>query len=505
MSKIKKTILILLVLILGVSLFSCKSSKWGDNTYEQVTSLTSEESKALVKKGYLTVGTSPDYSPYEFLDYSKKGINKFQGSDIFLADYLAQSLGLKLNIKQVSFDGLITSLQSGKIDIILSGLTYSDDRAENYSFTDKYYDSGDGGQVLLVKNDIITKFSTLEDFNNATITIGVQNGSIQQPLVENQLPNAKVQLISAVTDGINLLNKGSIQALALSKNNASQIVLSHPELSIFSQAFVYEDTGTMGLLNKGSILLNKINTAIASLKEGQYQDWINQASIIAQNAVTVAPGNFFTRFFSILSNYGTEFLKGTGITLLLSFVTVIFGLIIAVFLTVLRKNKNKPLKVIGNAYVEIIRGIPLLLLLWLLFSISPASWPTFISVTIALFLNSAAYVAEIIRAGIDAVDKGQYEAARALGMSKFLTMKKVVLPQAIKKIMPALGNEFVMLIKETSLASVFFIGDLMTIKNNITAITYLSIEPFIIVGIIYFVMTFGATKLIKILEKKLGD
>ena len=135
--------------------------------------------------------------------------------------------------------------------------------------------------------------------------------------------------------------------------------------------------------------------------------------------------------------------------------------------------------------------------------ISPATWPAYISVSIALFLNSGAYVAEIIRAGLGAVDKGQYEACRTLGLSKVQAMKKVIIPQALKKIFPALGNEFVALIKETSLASVFFIGDLMTVKNQITSLTYLSIEPFIIVGIIYFALTFGTTKLIKYFENRM--
>lgn len=241
------------------------------------------------------------------------------------------------------------------------------------------------------------------------------------------------------------------------------------------------------------------------MSENAYADWLaaSQTYLANLGIGDASSLNFFERFGLLLGDYGILFLQGTGITLALSAITVIFGTIIALILQLIRKSRFLAVRSIGNVYVEFVRGIPLLLLLWLLYMIAPASWPSYISVSIALFLNSGAYVAEIIRGGILAVDKGQYEAARTLGLSRFQTAKKIIYPQATKKILPALGNEFVALIKETSLASVFFIGDLMTVKNNITSITYLSIEPFIIVGIIYFVLTFSTTKLIKHFELKM--
>ncbi len=205
----------------------------------------------------------------------------------------------------------------------------------------------------------------------------------------------------------------------------------------------------------------------------------------------------------IISRYWLLFLEGTWITISLSILTVLFGTILGVIVLLLRKNDFKPVKLIAGAYVEIIRGVPLLLLLWIIYLIAPKSWPSYLSVVVALIINSGAYVSEIIRAGVEGIDKGQYEAARSLGLSKFQAMKKVVFPQAIKKISPALGNEFVMLIKETSLASVFFIGDLMTIKNTITSLTYLSLEPYIVIAFIYFGLTFSVTKLITFFERRM--
>ena len=127
----------------------------------------------------------------------------------------------------------------------------------------------------------------------------------------------------------------------------------------------------------------------------------------------------------------------------------------------------------------------------------------FTSIAVALVINSSAYVSEVIRSGVQAVDRGQTEAARSLGLNGRQTMVRIVLPQAIKNILPALGNEFVMIIKETSLASTFFVGDLMTSYLKVKGITFLSFECLFIVGVIYFVITFTLSKIIGVYERRL--
>ena len=158
--------------------------------------------------------------------------------------------------------------------------------------------------------------------------------------------------------------------------------------------------------------------------------------------------------------------------------------------------------------MEVIRGTPLLLQLYIGYFIVPLMVPaleigTFASIAVALVINSAAYVSEVIRSGIQAVDIGQTEAARSLGLNKSQTMTKVILPQAIKNILPALGNEFVTIIKETSLASTFFVGDLMTSYLVVKGQTYLAFESLIIVGVLYFVLTFVLSKLVGAYERRL--
>lgn len=211
---------------------------------------------------------------------------------------------------------------------------------------------------------------------------------------------------------------------------------------------------------------------------------------------------FIENIFKLILKYYPIFLEGAGVTIILAIITVFFGTVFGSVLALLKISNNKILKVVATIYIEVFRGIPLLLQLWVIYLLTYSSLGKFAAVCLALVLNSAAYVAEIVRSGISSVDKGQMEAARSLGLSRGIAMRKVVLPQAIKNILPALGNEFVAVIKETSLASVFFIGELMTVKNTITTLTYLSLEPYIIIGLIYLVLTYSISKLIKYTERK---
>lgn len=201
-------------------------------------------------------------------------------------------------------------------------------------------------------------------------------------------------------------------------------------------------------------------------------------------------------------------LSGVGYTLALSAIAVICGALLGSLLAIGKMSRFRVLKFIITAFVEIMRGTPALLQLYIAYFIVPmvftfAEMTPFACVAVGLSLNSAAYVSEIIRSGIGAVDKGQTEAARALGLTSRTTMLKIVLPQAIRNILPALGNEFVTIIKETSLASTFFVGELMTTYAVIKGITFNIIPTLMDIGIIYFVMTFTLSKLMGVAEKKM--
>ncbi|MBE6888319.1 MAG: amino acid ABC transporter permease [Ruminococcaceae bacterium] len=211
------------------------------------------------------------------------------------------------------------------------------------------------------------------------------------------------------------------------------------------------------------------------------------------------------------TNYWHIYLiEGVLTTLKLTIFAVVLGALLGIVVAILKMSKNKIIRFLITVYIEVIRGTPLLLQLYIFYFVLPELMPIFdfnefTWVAISLCINSSAYVSEIFRSGIQSVDKGQTEAARSLGLSKSQTMTRIVMPQAIKNILPALGNEFIMMLKETSLASTFFIGDLMTAHLKIKGATYLMLESLIITGIIYLCMTYPLSKLVEAFERKMKN
>ena len=205
--------------------------------------------------------------------------------------------------------------------------------------------------------------------------------------------------------------------------------------------------------------------------------------------------------------YDSVFLSGLVGTLWISAVTVVLGTMLGMFIALMRMGKSKVLSIIADAYIEILRGTPILLQLYFFWIGLPKIMPFELSdtacIVTALVVNSSAYISEIIRAGIGAVDKGQWEAAKSLGLSNKNMMVRVIMPQAVKNILPALCNEFISTVKGTSLASVFFVGELMTSFKTVQSATFLALQSLTIVGIIYFILNFVLSKLLKLLERRL--
>ena len=205
--------------------------------------------------------------------------------------------------------------------------------------------------------------------------------------------------------------------------------------------------------------------------------------------------------------YNPVFLKGLGGTLELAAVTVFFGSILGMLIAMMRMSRLKGLRAVADVYTTVLRGTPILLQLYFFWLGLPKIVPIKLSdtacIVVALIVNSSSYVSEIIRAGIGAVDKGQWEAARSIGLSEGRVMRRVILPQAVKNILPALGNEFIVMVKETSLASVFFVGELMTAYQSVQSTTFLAIQSLTIVGIIYLALTSVLSKCVSMFERRL--
>lgn len=213
---------------------------------------------------------------------------------------------------------------------------------------------------------------------------------------------------------------------------------------------------------------------------------------------------------NILQQYWKVFLlEGVKNTLLLTAAAVFFGVILGALVAMCKMSRFKVVRFLINVYIEVLRGTPILLQLYIFYFVVPQiltflKLSPFMWVAIALCINSSAYVSEVFRSGIQAVDKGQSEAARSLGMTKRQTMMRIVMPQAIRNILPALGNEFIMMLKETSLASTFFLGDLMTSYKTVSGITYLNLETLIITGFIYLCLTYPLSKVVAAFERRMA-
>lgn len=211
--------------------------------------------------------------------------------------------------------------------------------------------------------------------------------------------------------------------------------------------------------------------------------------------------------FTFLEKYIGYFIRGAEITIILAFFAVLFGTILGLALTLLRRSRFKVLSYIGTAYVEFVRGTPLLVQIYIIYIGLPkligVDLPDMATGIVALSLNSSAYVSEIIRAGIEAVDKGQMEAARSLGMNNRQAMFEVVIPQAFKNILPALGNEFISVIKESSMVSVIGVAELMYNAGIVRGNTALGLEPVVVAAVIYFIITFTLTRALSIVERRM--
>ena len=213
--------------------------------------------------------------------------------------------------------------------------------------------------------------------------------------------------------------------------------------------------------------------------------------------------------FSAIFKYKDFFINGAMYTLFIAAITVMGGTFIGMFLCLLKLSKSKVLSFISTAYIEVFRGTPILVQLYLVYLAFPSMLDIrmnpLVAGSIALCLNSGAYVAEIIRAGILAVDKGQMEAARSLGMSESKAMRLIVIPQAIKNILPALANEFIVIIKESSIASVIGVTELMYNADTVRGNTFRPLESLLVAAGIYFVMTFTLSKIVAYFERRMGD
>ncbi len=264
-----------LVLMLAMVLFAVSTtSALASSSYANLLEKVLGEKK-------LVVGTSPDYAPYEFIDLSKTGEDAIVGADISLAKYLAEQLGVELVIEPMDFDTVLASVGNASCDLALAGMVPKAEREAIMSFTDVYYNDGD--QVVLIMKDKADTFQTLKDF--AGKTVAGQNGTLQVEMIQTQLLDTKVELITAIPNAVLMLQSGKVDGVALASVVAEQYVKNYPDLAICAEKFQYESLGVAGAIPKDEpefqAKLNEILEGVA--EQGLYYQWIDEANELASS------------------------------------------------------------------------------------------------------------------------------------------------------------------------------------------------------------------------------
>ena len=448
------------------------------------------------KSGKLVVGLSADYPPYEFTA-KVDGKTEYVGIDIEIAKKLAKDLGVKLEIKNMSFDSLLVALETNKVDAIISAMNPTPERKASVDFSDIYYS---GKQYIVINKKDASKYKNLADFKGQTV--GAQNGSLQYNLVKDQMPGTTVKGLSKLNNLVLALQSGKINGIAMEEPTAKAYVANNKQLLAFDPGFSVssDQTGSAIAFRKNSpALVAAANKTLAQIKKQNLLDtkYVPEA---AKYMETTTKNN-------TMMSYWTYFAKGIEYTLIITVTAVFFGFVLGTLLSLMRLSENKLLHSIAVCYIEFIRGTPLMVqVMFVYFGVGAViqSLPALVAGIIATALNSAAYIAEVIRSGIESIPAGQTEAARSLGMTQKDTYRYVVIPQALKNIWPALGNEFVTLIKESSIVSIIGVGDLMYQTQLVQSATYKGVMPLFIAMVIYFIMTFSLSKLLNLFERKLN-
>lgn len=433
----------------------------------------------------IRLGTSPDYPPFEF-----KKDGQITGLDVELAQKIATELNKTLEIHELDFAALIPALQAGKVDFIASGLTITPERTANVDFSNIYYQAAIVG---ITKDDVI--LSKTEDLANKKI--GAQLGSIMLSFANEQKNQLSNITIASLANNLHLLQElklGRIDVLLLEEGQMTEILSSNPGLK--AHVFPKSGDGYALAFNKNSNLKDGVNFAIKTLKENGTLElledkWLNSTKTTS------------TALWKALAYIPA----GIIVTLKYALLSVFFGLIIGTILSLCRLSSSNLLKSFATVYLSILRGTPLLLQLSIVYFALPAlihiEISAFTAGIIAFSLNSGAYVSENIRAGIESVDKGQFEAAKSLGMPYRVMMQHIIMPQAIRNILPSLVNEAINMVKESSIISTIGEADIMRRANIVSAEQYSYLEPLAVAAICYYIIITILSILARLLEKRL--
>lgn len=483
------------------------------------------------EKKVLRVGMEVGYAPFNW--YQKDDANGAvkiptgyaNGYDVQIAKLIAKSLDRELEIVPSDWDSLLgPALNSDKIDLVIAGMSPTNERKKSIDFTNSYYEAD---IVVVVKKDgKYANSKTLNDFTDAKIT--GQLNTLHYGLID-QLKNAKKQVaMENFPAMVVALNSGKIDGYIAERPSALSASFSDPSISFVDfkdNGFSYdkdEVNVAIGVKKGNTTLVNEVNKALSdiskSTRENLMQDAIKNQPL-QTDAENEEELGFLALVKNILQNYGIKYLIGTLTTVYLAIIGTgvgfIIGMIVALVNTASIKDKRKKLhnfiyyilKKINAVYISVFRGTPMIVQAMIFYyglgQVFDINLTPMVAAMIIISVNTGAYLSEIIRGGILSIDNGQYEAAMSLGFTHKQAMIYVILPQAVRNILPAVGNEFIINIKDSAVLFAIGVTELYTISKQIAGTNFRYYEVFIITCVIYFILTTVLSKLLKYIEVKM--
>ena len=483
------------------------------------------------KEDKLVVGLECGYIPFNFTQNTDaNGAVKISnadgyanGYDVLIAKRIAEALGKELVIVKTEWNSLVPGVEAGTLDLVIAGMSPTAERRKAIDFSEAYYESN---LVIVVRKD--GKFTTaqnLDDFDGARII--AQQGTFHDKALQEQaashgivagtpmdtFPEMTVALNANTIDGYVAEEPGAIADCAANKE------LTYVHLTNNSTGFTTaeEDTQIAIGMRYGYEQKEAVNNLLSSLSKEDRLSLMEDAVAFSTDN-TSQKSTFFSRIGDIFQKYYKSILKGVGYTILVAIIGTIVGLLIGLLIGTYRTvptPHNKVLAVlkkildwIVTIYIEVFRGTPMMVQSMVIFwGFAFINNGLTMNVTLAgliiVSINTGAYMAEIVRGGIISVDKGQFEGAEAIGMTHSQTMFNIVLPQALRNIMPSVANEFVINIKDTSVLNVIGFTELFFYGKSIALNTYAIFETYLVVAAIYFALTFTTTRILRLIEKKM--
>lgn len=476
------------------------ASKGSSDSAVPETSTPAGQKASPTKDKYI-IASDSSFAPFVFQDDS----NQYTGIDMELIKAIAKDQGFTVEVTNPGFDAAINSVQTGQADGIIAGMSVTDARKKTFDYSEPYYTAN---SILAVKDS--SNIKSYEELKGKTV--GVKTGTASQTFLEENKSKYgySIKTFSDAASMYDSLNTGSVAAVMDDEPVVKYAIKQGKKLKTPIEG---TPSGKVAFaVKKGSNpeLIEMFNNGLANLKEsGKYQEILDKYLASEEKESTVDESTIW----GLLQNNYQELLKGLGVTIALALISFAIAMVIGIIFGMFSVSPYKPLRWIAEIFVDVIRGIPLMIVAAFIFwgipnlieSMTGQQSPinAFVAGTIALSLNAGAYIAEIVRGGIQAVPVGQMEASRSLGISYSKTMRKIILPQATKIMLPNFVNQFVIALKDTTIVSAIGLAELFKTGKDIIARNYQSFRMYAILAVLYLIIITLLTRLAKRLEKRI--